>query len=398
MSNTPSPIPSPESCAFALSVWNQEHGATTAALMMASAAGPQVSIACVGSVCVGVNATGIACAKRTVFDTGRHSRGYCCTTHGQDNMKCHTCDALLHAGCFVIIRGEILVPTQPWKCTKCAELAVSETVTTTVSVTPPGEIECTPKVVVVYGNEASLHKSATKHGWNFACRGGNNIYLRCKRIGCLERHTAKGKDEAFHVTASPGQFPHNKCYPVLKDESSMVDGYIDRVSTLDKDLFKLIQQLACTRVFSSHLIAKHLHLSHHNVLVDTTLIFNIGYRCRSKMFGNRSDTFYLTEQQQVYTTSSFISICLYFIDLHRPDEKWVIHTSLRSPQKGLSSAVLLFIVHCCRCGPLTTLAQEHCMGFILHAPARELLRLFYVRRDARHLKIWLEVSSNHMHP
>jgi len=119
----------------------------------------------------------------------------------------------------------------------------------------------------------------------------------------------------------------------------MVDGYIDRVATLDKDLFKLIQQLACTRVFSSHLIAKHLHTLHHNVLVDTTLIFNIGYRCRSKMFGNRSDTLYLTEQQKVYTTSSFISIGLYFSDLHRPDEQWVIHTSWRSPQKGLSSAV-----------------------------------------------------------
>ena len=372
--------------------------------MMAAAAGAEASIACVGSVCVGVNAAGIACAKRTVFDTGRHSRGFCCTTHGQDNMKCHSCDALLHAGCFVIIRGKILVPSCPWKCTKCEEEAVSAQPSAqpaiAAAIVTPADIDtqCTPTVVVVYGNELSLHKSASKHGWSFSSRSGTNIYLKCKRTGCFDRHTAKGKDESFHVTATTGQFPQNRCYPVIKDESSMMDGYHDRVATLDKDLFKLIQQLACTRVFSSHLIAKHLHQSHKGVLVDTTLIFNIGYRCRTKIFGNRSDTSHMMEQQKVYTTTSFISICLYFIDLHRPDEQWVIHTSLCSPQKGLSSAVLVLIVHCCQCGPLTNLAQEHCMGFILHAPARELLRLFYVRRHARHLKIRLEVSSNHKHP
>jgi hypothetical protein len=69
------------------------------------------------------------------------------------------------------------------------------------------------------------------------------------------------------------------------------------VASLDRPVYNMIRQLSSTGVFKANQVSQHL-LRSFNIIVDTKLIGNIGYRQRSKIFGDRSDTSYLLEQQQ----------------------------------------------------------------------------------------------------
>ena len=316
MSSSPPPStssPSPDSSAFASGLFaqDQDHSLTAQRMLAAAATAPGH---CEGSQCVGVSAFGIPCTRRIGYDSHgfRHQRGYCCTVHYSDHVKCDTCNAMMHDGCLFVVDGEVRIPSSPWKCTKCEESVTSQYFLLMASqqaqtadaaaslasdVIVKDEDLPPPTTVVVYSNEAALFKAAAKHGWNRQSRStSGTIYFTCRKTGCNARHSAKAKDESFHVK---GPFPQNACFAVAPNP--LMDGYHDCVATLDSETYSTIRQLACTGVFTSHLIAKHILIST-KLIIDTTLIFNIGYRVRAKLFGNHTDTTYLLEQQKVYTS------------------------------------------------------------------------------------------------
>jgi hypothetical protein len=68
--------------------------------------------------------------------------------------------------------------------------------------------------------------------------------------------------------------------------------------SLSREIFKEIQRLSCCKAFQTHSIQRFIQETY-NVLVDTTLIYNIGYRARAKLGIGEMER--LFAQQKVYT-------------------------------------------------------------------------------------------------
>jgi hypothetical protein len=80
------------------------------------------------------------------------------------------------------------------------------------------------------------------------------------------------------------------------------------VCRLPRDVYKDIQRLACCKAFNSQSIQQYIKMTYPPLIVDVNLIYNIGYRARTKI--GIGDVGLLLEQQtvRVYTSTSLLRI------------------------------------------------------------------------------------------
>jgi len=95
---------------------------------------------------------------------------------------------------------------------------------------------------------------------------------------------------------------HDCCKHVIQTDLTT------RVSHLPCDVYKEIQRLACCKAFNSQSIQQYIKMTYPPLIVDVNLIYNIGYRARTKI--GIGDVGLLLAQQtvRVYTSTSSLRI------------------------------------------------------------------------------------------
>jgi hypothetical protein len=77
-----------------------------------------------------------------------------------------------------------------------------------------------------------------------------------------------------------------------------------RTCHLPIDVYREIQRLACCKAFNSASIQTFIRMAH-SLTVDTSLIYNIGYRARSKLGVGDIGLLLAQQSVRVYTSPSF---------------------------------------------------------------------------------------------
>jgi hypothetical protein len=150
-------------------------------------------------------------------------------------------------------------------------------------------------------------------------------------------------------------------HPCCKDTKT--SPMVSSQSALPQDIFKEVQRLACSGAFNSASIQRHIQQCY-NRMVDTTLIYNIGYRARHKLFGDSGDLSQLYEQQKVILLSCIMSTVHRHstLRLHRPVAKWA------TPTNSYLMAIMALgerLLSCVRSTSVYTCSTQQCHRYAL---------------------------------
>ena len=284
-----------------------------------------------------------ACEKRPAnLKQKLHGRGMVCPIH-HEYVKCQSCRLHAHVGCFVpqntgykqLHRGYI------WTCQKCT-LHDDSKCTLKSDVTAAAGLECKSDVTAAAGLDCEIPKSKTgtkcifpnrqqlvQHarelGWSTRSShtGSPRIYFVCQKsqtrqadgkpAGCAVTFNARAysicavlpegisiEDVEWCAVNMPTQ--HECCKQVLQTALTT------SVCRLPRDVYKDIQRLACCKAFNSQSIQQYIKMTYPPLIVDVNLIYNIGYRARTKI--GIGDVGLLLQQQtvRVYTSTSLLRI------------------------------------------------------------------------------------------
>jgi hypothetical protein len=301
---------------------------------------PQDEVVCgceVYNCCGGTWSLGVfdeKCHKRPANNRIKyHSRGQVCTFH-HAFVKCQSCRLHVHVGCWVrhnagykkMVRGLIWTCQQctdsksevQSKCTLKSEVTAKPEDDAAESTEPKTETKC------VFTNRQELMQHARDHGWTTRSgqRGSPRMYFVCQKSlktnadgkseGCTVTFKAKAhsvsailpdgvniEDVEWCAVNMPTQ--HDCCKHVLQTALTT------RVCRLPRDTYQEIQRLACCKSFNSQSIQQYIKFRY-GLIVDVTLIYNIGYRARTKL--GIGDVGLLLAQQEVrvYTSNSLLRI------------------------------------------------------------------------------------------
>ena len=251
-----------------------------------------------------------ACTKRIK----KHSRGQVCLVH-HSYSKCVSCSAVVHSGCFVKSTRGYYEPQAhvPWKCIECtlAPSPSSETATVSKAVSNTASEAITATVVTdndtftsvaIFNSRQDLFRHMRDFKWR--CRAGgaaataHRLYFNCCVDRCAVTFGAKAlnhnnpEDGEWSVKNMPTA---HACFQSTK----LVVGtaLTTHTSNLPLNVFKDIQRLSCCKSFLTPSIQRYLQSTYNGILVDTKLIYNIGYRARRKL--GVSEIERLVEQQKV---------------------------------------------------------------------------------------------------
>jgi len=204
------------------------------------------------------------------------------------------------------------------KCTLKSEVTAKPEDDAAESKEPKTETKC------VFTNRQELMQHARDHGWTTRSgqRGSPRMYFVCQKSlktnadgkseGCTVTFKAKAhsvsailpdgvniEDVEWCAVNMPTQ--HDCCKHVLQTALTT------RVCRLPRDTYQEIQRLACCKSFNSQSIQQYIKFRY-GLIVDVTLIYNIGYRARTKI--GIGDVGLLLEQQtvRVYTSTSLSRI------------------------------------------------------------------------------------------
>ena len=152
---------------------------------------------------------------------------------------------------------------------------------------------------------------ARDHGWmcRSSARGCSRCYFVCQKTkeGCAVTFCAKAQDAhddngQWCAMNMPAQ--HDCCKSILKSEPTALT---TRTCHLPIDVYKEIQRLACCKAFNSASIQTFIKMVH-SLTVDTSLIYNIGYRARSKLGVGDIGLLLAQQSVRVYTSPSFCAL------------------------------------------------------------------------------------------
>ena len=292
--------------------------APSAAEIHISAASPEECFVCCDTYpCAGGSWVGEPCQKRPTNHGVRHSRGLVCSLH-HEFVKCQQCRLHVHVGCFVP-KGTGYTPIHRdclWTCQQCTlkpqsndvkneedskcTLTSESNVSPTIECTLPSEgnqLKTTSKCV--FENRQLLLQHISDHGWIIRGSASRRIYICCKKCALTFRAKAQDSDtETGEWCAINMPSDHECCKLGYK---RVATGLTTRVCNLHIDVFNEIQCLACSKAFCSLSIQTFIKQCY-SVIVDTKLIFNIGYRARSKLGISEMEKLYAQQQVPVYTS------------------------------------------------------------------------------------------------
>lgn len=276
------------------------------------------------------------CKKRVT----KHPRGVVCKVH-HDFISCAgTCGNILHAGCVVeTISGRPMLPDPniPWLCAKCTPVPVVEVGVTSIPAskcTPDSNFAGVPKIgsedavdtVAKDANIAEARSYKTKtffedrqalcHNMRmtkWTCYSGGEkpwLYFRCaclNKLGqpaCSVKLAARATDanELEHGEWSVKDLPtSHECAAANASKSSTI--LTTHGKSLSREVFKDIQRLSCSKSFQTSSIQRFIQTTY-GTLVDTKLIYNIGYRARTKLGLDEMEM--LFQQKKVYTSCQHV--------------------------------------------------------------------------------------------
>ena len=202
--------------------------------------------------------------------------------------------SILHANCAV-----------PWKCSACQTQAANAASAFASLAVLSGCADVKDQKQDVdayhtYMTKSEVVKILRASHWRCRSTQQGRMYFECLSSTCNVKFSAKNHS-ATDDSADGGEWVlknlpsvHACCGPKLKVSSSLVC----KQDVLSGPVFKDIQRLACSACFSSQTIQTFIKNTH-STLVDTKLIYNIGYRAREKLFGGNGDLQQLLEQQKV---------------------------------------------------------------------------------------------------
>jgi hypothetical protein len=323
---------------------------TSAALPNGSAALPNVSeevevqLSCTTYSCAGGSWSGHnfqLCDKRPAFQTHRHhARGIVCVIHHRF-IKCASCSLHIHVGCWVKSSNGYTQPKRdvPWTCQKCTlksdvdPKVKSETLNTdeaskctlplaiSASAGDQGATfqtsECTLPLTSsasagdqgapchsFFSNKQTMLEHMREQGWALNSNEDKRIYFRCTK--CSRRINTKAHtDDVENGEWTAVNMPSSHdCYRFKPVATCMTT----RVCHLPNAVFMEIQRLACSKAFNTVSIQSFIK-AQYAIVVNTSLIYNIGYRARQKLGISDMEKLILQRDVCVYVTHTSPSHC-----------------------------------------------------------------------------------------
>ena len=245
-----------------------------------------------------------------------HSRGQVCKLH-HDYISCAgSCGNRVHVGCVVLTNsGQSMLPNRdiPWLCAQCTPVSMQDEVGVNddVDTAEPPKKTKSYKTKTFFETRQALCHHMRLNKWTCASGGEKPwLYFRCAFLDGLGQPKCSVKVSAIARDAneldgewSVKDLPTSHDCVAAKCQSSTL--LTTHGKSLSCEVFKDIQRLACSKSFHTASIQRFIQTTH-NTLVDTKLIYNIGYRARSKLGLDEMDKLY--QQKKVYTPS--LSICI----------------------------------------------------------------------------------------
>jgi hypothetical protein len=279
------------------------------------------------------------CKKRVI----KHPRGVVCKVHHHFISCAGTCGNILHVGCVVeMISGRSMLPDPniPWLCAKCTPVLTPVSMKVEVGVTSlpaSSASKCTPDsnlagvpqigsedavdTVARDANIAEARSYKTKTFFEdrqalchhmrmtkWTCYSGGEkpwLYFRCACLNKLGQPACSVKlaaiatdaNELEHGEWSVKDLPtSHECVAANASKASTI--LTTHGKSLSREVLKDIQRLSCSKAFQTYSIQRFIQTTY-GTLVDTKLIYNIGYRARTKLGLDEIEKLY--QQKKVYT-------------------------------------------------------------------------------------------------
>jgi hypothetical protein len=255
------------------------------------------------------------CKKRKQTDGIRHTQSVVCTIH-HTYVKCISCPAHVHEGCHAPCATGYSLPQRnvPWKCLQCTLQHRASALDTKVGVLKPegGASEGdAPKEKAtskcLFETRADLQHHMRRMNWKFRstkpgtatciCGLNPNLYTPCA-VKFHVKCKTKDSDGMWIAINMPSE--HNCVGGGNRGPTPVTS----RVCNLPVHVYKEIQNLACCKAFKPANIQVYINQKY-GTIVDTTLIYNIGYRARSKLGIGDMEKLYTQQKVRVYTFQPF---------------------------------------------------------------------------------------------
>ena len=245
------------------------------------------------------------CRKRVRVGDKLHTRGQVCLCI--PHAKCASCTNVAHRHCIVMQSNGSFIHANsdvPWRCRVCqtqAANAASASAALTV-LSGCADVKDQKQDVDKYHTfmtKGEMLRILRASNWRCRSTQQGRMYFECLLSSCDVKFSAKNHSATDDFADGDEWLLKNlpsvhSCGPKTKVASSLVC----KQDVLSGPVFSDIQRLACSGCFTSHSIQTFIRATH-SILVDTKLIYNIGYRAREKLFGGNGDLQQLVEQQKV---------------------------------------------------------------------------------------------------
>jgi len=258
--------------------------------MVTHSNGEDVLITCETYTCVGGTWYGGThfepCIKKKMTNGVRHSKSQVCTMHHKFVM-CEMCSARAHEGCHVPSSSGYSLPKcdVPWKCLECTlkqvpKAPVSKTSIAETSAADVAKDSDCAETKCLFTNKIDLQETLKSMKWRIRSGYPTRFYCECAEGKCKTRFSAKCLDDITDGMWCTINMPavHECAGSKLRVPLPVTS----RVSNLPIVVYKDMQTLACCKSFKPASIQQYIK-QRYGIIVDTTLIYNVGYRARSKL-------------------------------------------------------------------------------------------------------------------
>jgi hypothetical protein len=270
-----------------------------------------VSITCDTYTCVGGKWFGGSsfepCVLKKQSNGIRHARSMVCTLH-HNYIKCNSCSARIHEGCHAPAPGNpgFSLPQRsvPWKCLQCTlKTSLPAIHKKEGGSVPEGDADDSVKSKAVtkcmFSSKTELVDTLKQMKWKIRSGKPNDILCVCAAKTCKTKFNVKCVD-----SDTDGMWCAINMPSVHECDGKYTQMHVtSRVCNLPVLVYKEIQNLACCKAFKPASIQQYIK-SKHGLVVDTTLIYNIGYRARSKLGIGDMEQLLGQQRVTVYTFST----------------------------------------------------------------------------------------------
>jgi hypothetical protein len=261
---------------------------------------------CVGGTWFGGNCFE-PCIKKKMTNGVRHLKSQVCTIH-HAFVKCELCSARVHEGCHVPSSIGYSLPQRqvPWKCLECTLKPISQAPDSNTDDTKQNDAshaaEDSDSVTskCLFSSKSDLQETLRVMKWKIRSGTPRRIYCVCLDSTCKVRFAVKCLDtDTDGIWCAINMPSVHECSGGKRAAMPVTS----RVMNLPIRVYQEIQQLACCKSFKP-LSIQHYVKHKYGILVDTTLIYNIGYRARSKLGIGDIEQILTQQKVSVYTFST----------------------------------------------------------------------------------------------